>query len=163
MPGFAIAVAVIIGNPGSNCRGYWGSWCERRDSNSHGLPHWNLNPARLPIPPLSHVMLFPAYDSSVFAGGYPKSSKTGVNDGTRTHDNRNHNPGLYQLSYAHHDLHPKPTIIYIVGAPDRTRTCNLRLSLPATTFVASIVHDRVWGLDYIFTISGGTRIVSTDP
>src|SRR5690606_2979812 len=29
-------------------------WCERRDSNSHGLPHWNLNPARLPVPPLSH-------------------------------------------------------------------------------------------------------------
>ncbi len=26
----------------------------------------------------------------------------GVDDGTRTHDNRNHNPGLYQLSYVHH-------------------------------------------------------------
>ncbi|SJM89104.1 hypothetical protein CRENPOLYSF1_100015 [Crenothrix polyspora] len=26
----------------------------------------------------------------------------GVNDGARTRDNRNHNPGLYQLSYAHH-------------------------------------------------------------
>lgn len=25
----------------------------------------------------------------------------GVGDGTRTHDNRNHNPGLYQLSYTH--------------------------------------------------------------
>ena len=25
----------------------------------------------------------------------------GVADGTRTHDNRNHNPGLYQLSYGH--------------------------------------------------------------
>ena len=23
-------------------------------------------------------------------------------DGIRTHDNRNHNPGLYQLSYSHH-------------------------------------------------------------
>ena len=35
-------------------------WCERRDSNSHRLPHWNLNPARLPIPPLSleiHIKL----------------------------------------------------------------------------------------------------------
>src|SRR5512134_2499119 len=30
-----------------------GRWCERRDSNSHGFPHWNLNPARLPVPPLS--------------------------------------------------------------------------------------------------------------
>jgi hypothetical protein len=28
----------------------------------------------------------------------------GVADGTRTHDNRNHNPGLYQLSYSHHCL-----------------------------------------------------------
>jgi hypothetical protein len=27
----------------------------------------------------------------------------GVDDGTRTHDGRNHNPGLYQLSYAHHN------------------------------------------------------------
>lgn len=25
----------------------------------------------------------------------------GVTDGARTHDNRNHNPGLYQLSYSH--------------------------------------------------------------
>jgi hypothetical protein len=28
--------------------------------------------------------------------------KYGVTDGARTHDNRNHNPGLYQLSYSHH-------------------------------------------------------------
>ena len=26
----------------------------------------------------------------------------GVANETRTHDNRNHNPGLYQLSYSHH-------------------------------------------------------------
>ena len=25
-----------------------------------------------------------------------------MDDGARTHDNRNHNPGLYQLSYDHH-------------------------------------------------------------
>src|SRR5690606_1071477 len=38
------------------CNQVYGSrriWCERRDSNSHGLPHRILNPARLPIPPLS--------------------------------------------------------------------------------------------------------------
>ena len=29
-------------------------------------------------------------------------SNNGVDDGTRTHDDRDHNPGLYQLSYAHH-------------------------------------------------------------
>ncbi len=27
-----------------------------------------------------------------------------MNDGIRTHDNRDHNPGLYQLSYAHHSI-----------------------------------------------------------
>ncbi len=25
-----------------------------------------------------------------------------MDDGTRTHDDRHHKPGLYQLSYAHH-------------------------------------------------------------
>lgn len=28
--------------------------------------------------------------------------RNGVADGDRTRDNRNHNPGLYQLSYSHH-------------------------------------------------------------
>ena len=28
--------------------------------------------------------------------------ESGVTDGARTRDNRNHNPGLYQLSYGHH-------------------------------------------------------------
>ena len=45
--------------------------------------HQNLNLARLPISPLPQ-------------------KKSGVRDGTRTHDNRNHNPGLYQLNYSHH-------------------------------------------------------------
>ena len=38
----------------------------------------------------------------------------GVADGTRTHDNRNHNPGLYQLSYSHHradEYMPSPTTL----------------------------------------------------
>ena len=30
------------------------------------------------------------------------ATESGVDDGTRTHDDRDHNPGLYQLSYAHH-------------------------------------------------------------
>jgi hypothetical protein len=37
-----------------------------------------------------------------------------VADGARTHDNWNHNPGLYQLSYSHHKI----------GLPDRIRTCD---------------------------------------
>ena len=31
-----------------------------------------------------------------------QDAENGVDDGTRTHDSRDHNPGLYQLSYAHH-------------------------------------------------------------
>jgi hypothetical protein len=30
----------------------------------------------------------------------------GVSDGGRTRDNRDHNPVLYQLSYAHHAVQP---------------------------------------------------------
>src|SRR5712691_3958876 len=30
-------------------------WCERGESNPHGLSHWILSPARLPVPPLSHA------------------------------------------------------------------------------------------------------------
>src|SRR5512139_1160874 len=36
-------------------------------------------------------------------GPHESSSLLGVADGTRTHDNRNHNPGLYQLSYSHRE------------------------------------------------------------
>lgn len=35
----------------------------------------------------------------------------GVNDGIRTRDHRNHNPALYQLSYAHHGRINKPTTV----------------------------------------------------
>src|ERR1700688_3702313 len=34
------------------------------------------------------------------------ATKSGVDDGTRTRDGRNHNPGLYQLSYVHHRRTP---------------------------------------------------------
>ena len=32
-------------------------WCGRKDSNLHGVTHWNLNPARLPVPPRPHMQL----------------------------------------------------------------------------------------------------------
>ena len=55
-----------------------------------------------------------------------------MNDGTRTHDNRDHNPGLYQLSYAHHII--RTTIAselrLTFGTPGRTRTCYPRLRRP---------------------------------
>ena len=37
---------------------------------------------------------------------------SGVDDGTRTHDNRDHNPGLYQLSYVH-----RPSLIVRLACP----------------------------------------------
>ena len=57
----------------------------------------------------------------------------GVDDGTRTHDDWNHNPGLYQLSYAHHCYKlytPNCQLTGQNGAPGRTRTCNPRLRRP---------------------------------
>ncbi len=78
-----------------------------------------------------------------------------MDDGTRTHDNRDHNPGLYQLSYVHRCrlLHPGPCpggqrppsgtaadpspcrliglpISRQGGVPGRTRTCDHRLRRP---------------------------------
>ena len=51
-----------------------------------------------------------------------------MNDGARTHDNRNHNPGLYQLSYAHHiDMR---ILKREDGTLGRTRTCDPRLRRP---------------------------------
>ena len=51
-----------------------------------------------------------------------------MDEGTRTLDDRNHNPGLYQLSYTHHKS------IYctkaLFGAPGRIRTSDPRLRRP---------------------------------
>ncbi|SMB27962.1 hypothetical protein SPRA44_20041 [Serratia proteamaculans] len=50
-------------------------------------------------------------------------------NGTRTHDNWNHNPGLYQLSYSHHyfltsrgNTTTAALAHKLNGAPDRIRT-----------------------------------------
>jgi hypothetical protein len=50
-----------------------------------------------------------------------------VNDGARTHDNRNHNPGLYQLSYIHHRKVVHPTGIEPV-TPPLEGECSIQLS-----------------------------------
>src|SRR5690606_8798913 len=98
--------------------------------------------------------------------------KGGVDDGTRTHDGRIHNPGLYQLSYVHQRWKPTsrvssfrlPSFGWVPGAPGRTRTCNPRLSLPLLlSQPATGTPAEVRGLDYLFTIPGAARIVSTDP
>ena len=41
-------------------------WCGRRDSNSHTLRHWNLNPACLPISPRPLNQLRPGLCSLYF-------------------------------------------------------------------------------------------------
>ena len=46
----------------------------------------------------------------------------GVDDGTRTHDDWNHNPGLYQLSYTHHKINITITRIHL---------CQINLARPA--------------------------------
>ena len=52
-------------------------------------------------------------------------------DGTRTHDNRNHNPGLYQLSYSHH-LNYRTKLACPTGiepvTPSLEGWCSIRLS-----------------------------------
>ena len=54
----------------------------------------------------------------------------GVDDGARTHDHRNHNPGLYQLSYTHHSTKHYYILHRTNGASGRTRTCYPRLRRP---------------------------------
>ena len=44
---------------------------------------------------------------------------SGVDDGTRTHDDRDHNPGLYQLSYAHHGISNCIAAYAAVAVPKR--------------------------------------------
>ena len=45
---------------------------------------------------------YPLEPKSSASTNFATSAYSGVIDGARTHDSRNHNPGLYQLSYNHH-------------------------------------------------------------
>ncbi len=96
-------------------------WCEERDSNPHTrgalTPEASASTNSATFAYLTNCHFF---------------SLNGVADGARTHDNRNHNPGLYQLSYSHHNcffsFHNTPAIRRTFdGAPDRIRTCDLCL------------------------------------
>ena len=54
-------------------------------------------------------------------------------DGTRTRDNRNHNPGLYQLSYSHHKIIFRARILVRPAGLEPTTPglegrCSIRLS-----------------------------------
>ena len=56
---------------------------------SHATPNWRTSRLR------RGVRLIPA------GKGGAVTFSEGVADGTRTRDHRDHNPGLYQLSYRH--------------------------------------------------------------
>ena len=74
------------------------------------------------------------YSPTMFRLTRPRSLiKDNLNNGVaneaRTRDNRNHNPGLYQLSYSHQCFLPLP-IRPDDGAPERIRTFDLWLRRP---------------------------------
>ena len=87
-----------------------------------------------------------------------------MNDGARTHDSRNHNPGLYQLSYVHHwmkfqDFLTRYKLWYA------WQDSNL---LPSASYHYSFHYQvktqikLVCGLDHVLTVSGLMRMVSTE-
>jgi hypothetical protein len=74
---------------------------------SRKRPGWEWDKRKRP-PSLAAVYLF--MNKNQWIDFYLKS---GVADGTRTRDNRNHNPGLYQLSYSHHCLTTANTVMLV--------------------------------------------------
>ena len=66
-----------------------------------------------------------------------------MDDGTRTHDNRNHNPGLYQLSYIHRRTAGNQHEVLAVnsGVDDGTRTHDNRNHNPGL-YQLSYIHRR---------------------
>ena len=69
--------------------------CEKGDSNPHGVPHWFLRPARLPIPPFSLFVENPHFWGRRLRDKVLGSRPTR----TRTWNRRIKSPALYQLSY----------------------------------------------------------------
>ncbi|ABF08866.1 hypothetical protein Rmet_1987 [Cupriavidus metallidurans CH34] len=59
-------------------------------------------------------------------------------DGTRTHDDRNHNPGLYQLSYSHRRDSSLPTLPL---SEEQDYTCLLILWLVSRTKNSTTLPD----------------------
>ena len=70
--------------------------------------------------------------------------ETGVDDGTRTHDDWNHNPGLYQLSYAHHE---SELTILTLDTCGFTSICHRSLKLARLTGLEPVTY----GLAYHYS------------
>ena len=61
-----------------------------------------------------------------------------MSDGTRTRDNRDHNPGLYQLSYAHHCRTRAPCekrLVFIALRASPLCLMRLQMAMQMTTWV----------------------------
>src|SRR5439155_21995458 len=56
-------------------------WCEWRDSNSHGVTHWYLKPARLPIPPHSQARAMCSEEGMDAIAGCRSQASDGGSDG----------------------------------------------------------------------------------
>jgi hypothetical protein len=69
----------------------------------------------------------------------------GVDDGARTHDDRNHNPGLYQLSYVHHNsLYAGVCLVRLAGFEPAT------LGLEGRCSIRVSYRRRILNLEHIF-------------
>jgi hypothetical protein len=80
-------------------------WCARRESNPHVFRHWNLNPARLPVPPRARGTPCPDEPSAMLERGYSKDRRRGnrlrpsrVLLGERTFPWQHHHPKLRNRS-----------------------------------------------------------------
>ena len=64
--------------------------------------------------------------------GFGSAACSGVGEGTRTLDTRNHNPMLYQLNYAHHMRLEREGMVRLEGLEPPTHclegSCSIHLS-----------------------------------
>ncbi len=136
-------------------------WCGRRDSNSHTLRHWNLNPACLPIPPLPLTVLPRSTQNTVFFRP-PETPGQPLNWGGRRGSNPR--PPESQSGALPTELRPPVTVRKTIqikpknqakdringhlknGAPGRIRTCDhpLRRRMLYPTELRALNHLFDW-------------------
>ena len=96
-----------------------------------------------------------------------RHTPSGVDEGARTLDNRNHNPGLYQLSYNHHNnFLDSTTSNDLNGAPDRDRTCDhplRRRMLYPTELQAHYLRSKIIGKSRLEELVGAVGFEPTTP